>query len=158
MSSSYEQAFGLIDNPFSPKKLLKGVKHGLLMKSIYINPLRLDDDDGLMQLYVGNAGPFDLRFKEFRTKLNGEGYYHNAASDQSPVGINSFIFFVHGPIGTGKSTLINLMIRWLKGCIPPNGTWLPFRAQFNLRATDSQQNSELDKLKDTIEKQAQAGD
>jgi hypothetical protein len=158
MPSSYENAFGLTDNPFSPKIVLPGVKSGLVMKSIYINPLRLDDDDGLMQLYVGDAGPFDLRYQEYSTKLQGEGYVHTNDPGKPLVGINSFIFFIHGPIGTGKSTLMNLMIRWLKLCQPPNGDWLAFKAQFNLRATEAQQMLELERLKDRIEKKAQPGD
>lgn len=157
MPSTYRTAFGLVDNPFGPKKPFKGV-NGFLMKHLEINPLRLDNDEGLMKLYVSDAGPFDLRYNEYCTKLQGENYSHNPAPGDLAVGINSFIFFIHGAVGTGKSTLMNLMIRWLKLCQPPNGAWLPFKAQFNLKATDAQQNSELAKLKDTIEKKAQAGD
>lgn len=158
MPPTYEKSFGLTDNPFSPKKLLPGVKSALMMREIYIKPLRLDDDDGLFQLYVGDAGPFDQVHGAYRTRLEGEGYAEGAAGGQSSVGLNSFIFFIHGPIGTGKTTLMNMMLRSLKRCKPPNGAWAPFRAQFNLMPNESQQNKELDVVKDKIEKGAQAGD
>jgi hypothetical protein len=108
---------------------------------------------------VGDAGPFDELYGAYRTKLDGEGYAEGAAGGQSSsVGLNSFIFFTHGPIGTGKTTLMNLMLRSLKRCEPPNGAWAPFRAHFGLMPTEPEQNRELDVVKDKIERGAQIGD
>lgn len=159
MISTYEKSFCLTDNPFSPKKPLAGVKMPFLMKSIYINPLKLDaddDDNGLYRLYVPDAGPFDDIHQQYLTKLQGENYWESAPGRAPSVGLNSFIFLVRGPIGTGKTTLMNLMIRSLKRCKPPS-EWVPFHAQFKLIPNETEQNKELDNVRDKIEKGAQPG-
>lgn len=158
--STYEKAFCLTDNPFSPKRPLPGITP-VLMKSIYINPLKLDaddDDNGLYKLYVPSAGPFTELHQAYLTKLQAENYWESAPGRKPSVGLNSFIFFVHGPIGTGKTTLMNLMLRSLKRCKPPNGEWVPFRAQFNLIPNETQQNKELDNIRNKIERGVQPTD
>jgi hypothetical protein len=160
MPSTYEKAFCLTDNPFGPKRPLAGVSVPLL-RSIYISPLKLDaddDDNGLYKLYVPDAGPFDDLHTRYLTKLEAENYWAGGPARESSVGINSFISFLHGPIGTGKTTLMNLMIRSLKRCKPANVEWVPFHAQFNLIPNETQQNRELDKVRETIKQRKLDGD
>jgi hypothetical protein len=155
---TYPEAFGLTDNPFSPSRLIEGVTSPFMMKSISINPLRLDADDGLLQLYVGGAGPFDEHYRAYQDKLEANGYVESAAGAQSSIGINSFIFFIHGPIGTGKTTLMNLMLRSLKRCTPPSGAWTRYEADWGFKQPAPTQTLALEAMKEKIEKRSSGDD
>jgi hypothetical protein len=150
MPQTYKKAFGLRDNPFSPKQQFPGVRSQVLMKSIFVNPIRLDDDDGLYPLYVGGAGPFAAHYGEYEEKLAGENYLEDSGDGVPSVGNNTFVFIVRGPKGTGKTTLMNLMLRHLKRCKPPESEWVPFKAQFGNSLSEVDQSKALDDVKNLI--------
>jgi len=107
---NYEPAFGLRDNPFSPRTFA-GVGGGLL-NGIEGEPLPLDEAPALEPLFVPGAGPFQAAIDRFDRFLEIGGY-----RDDDPGGnLDSRSFRIIGPEGSGKSTLANMLVRRLKDC------------------------------------------
>lgn len=111
----FVRPFGLIDNPFAPRRLplLNGtqasVQNRLLLSNLHKQPLRLDKDPALECLFVPEAGEFGRYQRDFQDLLESAGY------DEYPVdATQQFAFLVCGEQGTGKSTLVNNLVRWLR--------------------------------------------
>lgn len=109
---NHKTVFGLRDNPFSPGSI-EGV-NGLALDGISSYPLALDDEPGLLPLFVPSAGPFQEHIDRFDAKLDSGGY----TSNRAPARGSSLVFRVIGPEGSGKSTLTNMLVGRLKGCAP----------------------------------------
>jgi hypothetical protein len=107
---NYEPAFGLRDNPFSPRSFA-GVDSGLL-NDIAGDPLPLDEAPALKPLFVAGAGPFQSSLNRFDQFLEIGGY----RDDEAGGTLASKAFRVIGPEGSGKSTLTNMLVRRLKEC------------------------------------------
>jgi hypothetical protein len=107
----YPRAFGLLDNPFNPQEF-RGIS-GALLDGLFEKPIALDEELGLEPLFVSNAGPFQQHLQVFKSVLTAGGY--QSGVDPKSV-LKSFAFRVIGPKGSGKSTMTNKMIAWLKGC------------------------------------------
>jgi hypothetical protein len=113
---SYSQAFALNDNPFSPTKRLENVPldNAPLMTALVSQPLRIHKERALLELYCREAGPYGQLLQHFKNELNLEGFDDNPPS----VGNFSYIFLIRGPQGTGKTSLANVMIDYVKRCTP----------------------------------------
>jgi hypothetical protein len=113
----FEKAFALTDNPFGPTKraLINATQRGA-MRELYQSPLRVHVEPALMKLYCPQAGPFAEQEQRFKQKMESRGYT-NSPPDR---GNDPFCFFIRGGKGTGKSTLANVMRRWLLDCRPEN--------------------------------------
>ncbi len=107
----YPAAFGLLDNPFNPQEF-DGVS-GTMLDGLFEIPLAIDEEPRLEPLFVAAAGPFQRHVDTFKNTLRAEGY----RSGENPSRTHkSFVFRVFGPKGSGKSTMTNKMVGWLKGC------------------------------------------
>jgi len=109
--SDYESAFGLIDNPFCPNTF--GAVGERALDDISCDPLLLDSEPGLMELFVPEAGPFGERIERFEAMLKTRGYMPAAPPRRK----KSMAFRVIGPEGSGKSTLANLLVGRLRDCL-----------------------------------------
>lgn len=110
-----EAVFGLRDNPFNPQVFEKVRDRAL--DQLWSVALKLDEEPSLLPLFVADAGPFRARLEDFVGRLQASGY----TSGQKPaLGHKSFVFRVVGPQGSGKSTLTNRLVGWLKTCAPGN--------------------------------------
>jgi energy-coupling factor transporter ATP-binding protein EcfA2 len=109
--SDYAAAFGLRDNPFSPNAF--GEVDDRVLDDISSDPLRLDDEPGLLPLFVPGAGPFQSRLDLFEGLLQAKGYAPADSSRRK----KSMTFRVIGPEGSGKSTLTNRLVGRLRDCV-----------------------------------------
>ena len=112
MPPSYIQAFALEDNPFAPTRPLPKVGNAAVMTNLDRKPLPIDVEPELKQLYCADAGPFCEHLKTFEETIEESGYDPSTGAR----GMNSFVFLIQGPQGTGKSTLANLLVHTLKQC------------------------------------------
>jgi hypothetical protein len=119
MNYNYDKAFALRDNPFRPRKALKGVKNISAMKDLDSLPLRVHKEPKLLALYCKKAGPFKSLLDQFKERIEQDGYCAKPPS----IGINPIIFLIEGPQGTGKTTLANAMIYRIQKCSPNNIKW-----------------------------------
>jgi hypothetical protein len=139
----YEPAFGLRDNPFSPRSFA-GVDGGLL-NDIAGDPLPLDEAPALEPLFVPGAGPFEAAIEQFDQFLEIGGY-----RDEDIRGsLASKAFRVIGPEGSGKSTLTNMLVRRLKDCGHEGLTLIRASAEENrlgesIEAVEKKARHELD--------------
>lgn len=123
----FARPYGLTDNPFAPRRLppLNGaqpsVQNKFLLSNLHKQPLRLDKDPALDCLYVPEAGEFGRYQQEFQDMLELAGYGEDPVET-----VQQFAFLVCGEQGTGKSTLVNWLVRWLKQCRIP-GEWHEWR-------------------------------
>jgi hypothetical protein len=123
----FARPFGLTDNPFAPMRipLLSGtqasVQNRLLLSNLHKQPLRLDKDSALEYLFVPEAGKFGRYQREFQDMLESADYDQNPA-----VTTRQFAFLVCGEQGTGKSTLVNALVPWLRKCRVQDG-WNEYR-------------------------------
>ncbi len=113
---TYEEVFGIRDNPFCPNKPYEGVSPFLMAKLSSL-PLQIHKAPRLKDLFSEDAGPFRDAIQDFQSLLQGYGY------DPPGVGTESFVFLIRGPQGTGKTTLALWMVDWLASCLPPPGRW-----------------------------------
>jgi hypothetical protein len=113
----FARPFGLTDNPFAPMRLphLNGIRpsvqNRLLLSNLHKQPLRLDKDSALDCLFVPEAGKFGRYQQEFQDMLELAGYGEDPVETAQ-----QFAFLVCGEQGTGKSTLVNMLVRWLRQC------------------------------------------
>ncbi|HWW86022.1 MAG TPA: hypothetical protein VNZ26_20640 [Vicinamibacterales bacterium] len=119
MPSEFSKAFALSDNPFSPVRKLAGLVRLAAQDGLERRPLMLNAESALIPLFSENAGPFGKHLQTFRRRLKQHGYSDNPPS----VGVQSHVFTIYGIEGTGKTTLAQAMIRWLKRCKPDAGNW-----------------------------------
>jgi hypothetical protein len=123
----FARPFGLTDNPFAPMRLplLNGtqptVQNKLLLSNLHKLPLRLDKDWALDCLFVPEAGKFGKYQQEFQNMLELAGYGEDPVET-----VRQFAFLVRGEQGTGKSTLVNMLVHWLRQCRVP-GEWYECR-------------------------------
>ena len=118
MAFDYEKAFGLVDNPFSPIQPL-GLNNIGAQNELEVKPLLINSEPMLQRLFSENAGPFGTYLNNFKQFLRQRGY-----RDTPPqAGINSYVFSIFGYEGTGKTTLAQVIISWLKLCKPKTGNW-----------------------------------
>lgn len=108
--ADYKSLFGLSDNPFNPRSF--GEVDPRLLDRIWVVPLQLDRDLRLSPLFVTGAGPFQKAVNLFEEKLRSGGY----SADPRALGSKSLVFRIVGPEGSGKSTLVNLLVGRLKQC------------------------------------------
>lgn len=153
MAYDYEKAFALRDDPFKPKQLLSGLTNPPLQDSLEIRPLLINSDIALEFLYSRHAGRFKHYEEVFQDYARGEGYRDD--TDPTRVGANSALVSLYGYEGTGKTTLAQAMIRWLRKCEPPTGLgqWYiedSWSSRFFASAED--QKVELGKLQDKVSK------
>ncbi len=106
----FAEAFGLNDDPFSPTAMSE-VQDKSLLTDLHKRPLRLDRDTGLERLFISDAGPFDVHLRTF-SKLLVIGGYRRVPVQAT----RSYVFLVSGEQGTGKSTLVYALVRWLSEC------------------------------------------
>lgn len=116
MPEIFERAFGLRDNPFDPLEFAGVASH--LLDDLSTRALQVDDAPELMPLFIPTAGPFEAALGTFAEMLTLAGY---SSGDDPKLGAKSFLFRIIGPQGSGKSTLTNVMIDWLRRCLPERG-------------------------------------
>jgi adenylate kinase family enzyme len=121
MADDYEKAFALLDNPFEPLGDIEGVGNQLYQSDLASRPLLLNREPALERLYSSDAGPFGTYLKNFQAFARKSGY--RDAPPPPKAGKKSFIFSIYGNEGTGKTTLAQAIINWLKKCKPKNGQW-----------------------------------
>ncbi|MGD0239105.1 MAG: ATP-binding protein [Streptosporangiaceae bacterium] len=114
----FVRPFGLTDNPFGPIRLpllpdgtRPALKKRVHLSNLYKYPLRLDKEPALEHLLVPESGNFSIYQQEFQDLLEVAGY------GEKPVETTEqFAFLISGEQGTGKSTLVNMFVRWLQQC------------------------------------------
>ena len=110
---------GLLDNPFEPTEF-RGVENVTLLQDLVTAPLQVHVEPNLKPLYCLDLGPFSGHLRKFQNDLRLKGYRQQPPQS----GRLSFVFTICGPKGSGKSSLANMMIDWLKGCLSPGeGPW-----------------------------------
>lgn len=115
MPLTYQNAFALADNPFYPRrKALLGVEDPIVMQTVVSRPLRVHEDAALLKLYSEEAGPFKESVEQFLNTISEFGYDPN----DDELGSEPFIFLIKGSIGSGKTTLANVMVYHLKKANP----------------------------------------
>jgi replication-associated recombination protein RarA len=156
MPVSYENAFALRDNPFGPTRLLEGITKPSVMQSLESLPLRSHLEPKLLALYCGQAGPFDQHLSFFQHLIATAGY--NA--DPPSAGLKSLIFLIKGYQGTGKTTIANAMVHWLKKCKPVgSGEWHVFDPwPLKEFSSSREQIAEIDVLQNKIDQETSTGD
>jgi hypothetical protein len=127
---TYEQAFGLRDNPFCPVKPLLGMTKPNLISNLSAEPLRVHEEPLLMTLHYEGLGRQSLvQFKEMASEA---GYAPPA------IGTQSFLSIILGPQGTGKTTLANVLVHHLKQCTPgAPGVWRVYEPWANKQPDQS---------------------
>src|SRR5258706_8974467 len=143
---------GLSDNPFDPAKDLPGVADVTLLQDLVTAPLQVHVEPNLKPLYCADLGPFGLHLENFRNELKLKGY----AQEPPTSGKLSFIITIRGPKGSGKSSLANMMVDWLKGCIEPNENGWDVEERFrdDPRTNVEEQKVDIRDLQEAIEKKA----
>jgi len=140
MAYDYEKAFALTDNPFSPIQPLPGLNMLAVQNALDSNPLLIETEPALEKLFSPNAGPFGTYLENFKRFARREGYH-----DAPPrAGIKSHIVSIWGYEGTGKSTLAQVFIKWLKTCTPRTGKWFIHEEWSRLKLTEVQR--QLDRI------------
>jgi hypothetical protein len=142
---------GLSDNPFDPARELPEVEDYLL-QDLVTQPLQVHIAPALKALYCPNLGKFADHLADFKNELRLKGY----AQDPPSASRSSFIFAIRGPKGSGKTTLANMMIDWLKGCHRENETWnIEELFRDEPLSNPQEQMSAIKKLEEDIEKKAE---
>jgi hypothetical protein len=115
MSLSYQDAFSLADNPFYPRrKTLLGVEDPVVMQTLVSRPLRVHEEKALLKLYSEEAGPFKESVERFLNTISEFGYN----PEDADLGSEPFIILIKGSIGSGKTTLANVMVYHLRKANP----------------------------------------
>lgn len=146
---TFEKAFALLENPFQPRDTdFLGVNNRLMMQNLSQGPLKVHRESGLMKLYVPQAGRFEEHLQKFEGWIEDAGYTANPPD----LGLDSFISFVHGSAGTGKTSLTNVMMYKLQERKPqgkPDWCFFePWGAGEDL--PPDQQTSKLTELEESI--------
>lgn len=152
------KAFGLTDHPFSPNRPIPGMTKPKLLDNLVAGPLRIWQDESLLKLYCPDAGPFASQFRDFTTLLSLKGYTEKPTS----VGYQSLAFFVGGPDGTGKTSLVNRMVSHLRKCRQTDAgnywDWKVFDTWSNRPFNAENQVTALSALRDEINGQTKEND
>jgi hypothetical protein len=119
MAYDYGKVFALRDNPFSPYEPFEGLTRINLHRDLPNNPLLINLEPTLECMYSSEAGPFGTFLENFKNFAR----QHNYRDKPPRVGNSSFIFSIYGFEGTGKTTLAQVIINWLKKCKPRTGEW-----------------------------------
>ncbi len=115
MPLSYQDAFSLADNPFYPRRqALLGVQDPVVMQTLVSRPLRVHEEKALLALYSEDAGPFKEHVERFLSTISQFGY----DPKKEELCSEPFIFLIKGSIGSGKTTLANVMVYHLKRANP----------------------------------------
>jgi hypothetical protein len=146
MPLSYQDAFSLADNPFYPRrKALLGVEDPVVMQTLVSRPLRIHEDRALIKLYVEEAGPFKENVEQFLNTISEFGY----APKDAELGSEPFIFLIKGSIGSGKTTLANVMVYHLKKANPTGDRLVIFdpwaETRFNIHTEQETAINDLEK-------------
>jgi GTPase SAR1 family protein len=103
------KAFALTEFPFDPVDI-PGIDNPLLIPdSLMKEPLPIHKEEKLMRLYCSEIATFADNEAKFMRLMRMGGY----SFERPRVGRRQYIFFVRGSVGTGKSTLVNVMRHWL---------------------------------------------
>jgi hypothetical protein len=103
----------------SPIQPLTGLNNIGAQNDLETKPLLINSEPALQRLFSDSAGPFGTHLTAFKTLARQRGYH-----DRPPqVGVKSHIFSIYGYEGTGKTTLVQAIISWLKTCKPKTGDW-----------------------------------
>lgn len=151
-----KNAFALRDNPFRPvrlPKVLSDLKQDDLglCQSLETMPLRLDMAPALLKLFCPFQR-FEKYLKEFEKTIEQQGGYY-----QGDPGTQSLLFLIHGPQGSGKTTLSAAMIGRAKQYMSNGTRWHGFEPNSQSKTT-SEQIKELTELEERIRKDTQAWD
>jgi hypothetical protein len=155
MPLSYQDAFSLADNPFYPRRAkLLGVQDPIVMQTLVSRPLRVHEEASLLKLYSEEAGPFKEHVVKFLSTVSGFGY----DPDNADLGSEPFIFLIKGSIGSGKTTLANVMVHHLKRANPKGDLLVVFdpwaEERFDIH---TKQEAEIEKLEKRILDQLSKG-
>ncbi len=138
----YLPAFGLLDNPFAPRRV-EGVDPRLT-DNLVSRPLQIDKSELLRPLYVADAGPFRDHEVDFTSRVREAGYLDEDFAQ-------SLAFLITGPEGTGKLTLTNVLLRIALGDNGP-GRHEPLRFR---KSHDT--DALLTSIKDRVQSEGQPG-
>lgn len=149
MAYDYAKAFALLDNPFNPLARLPGLGKKKWQNDLASNPLMINIEPALERLYIPDAGPFGTYLKNFQAFARQSGYRDNPPQ----VGNSSFIFSIYGNEGTGKTTLSQVLISWLRQCKPEDGDWNVFDDWCLPKVLDpAKQGQRINELQERISK------
>lgn len=154
MRSTYKRAFALSDNPFGPRKKLPGVLNSAVSAELETNPLRVHEEPSLLNLFAPNAGKFKEHIDDFLYSIEEEGYDRDAKT----LGLGSSVVLICGHHGTGKTTLTNVLIHYLKECDSRDNSWKIFEATAVIDGDSHKRLEEIENLKEKITQETQEGD
>jgi hypothetical protein len=123
-ASDWRRAFGFAidDNPFDPSKPINGMASAELMVDLSARALPIHREPRLAPLFCHDVGNFARDLDTFRFRASAAGYNPEPLS----AGTRSFLTFIGGPKGSGKTTLANVMVEWLSRCTPDGVRWHTF--------------------------------
>jgi hypothetical protein len=118
-------------------------------------PLELYREPKLRDLYVPDAGPFATCLGVFKRKFIEAGFEAGQSAGTKPR-----ICLITGPAGSGKTTLVNDMIAWLKSCPLDEGSswWISPENAPPLAYGPAQQLDLLKQLRAEVDSRAGAND
>jgi GTPase SAR1 family protein len=126
--------------------------------SLMKEPLPIHKEKQLMGLYCSEVAKFAENEAKFMRLMRMGGY----SFERPRAGKRQFIFFVRGSIGTGKSTLVNVMRHWLDEMKkPPNAPEWHFFEAWDIgddTLTSEDQTKKLRDLEQQIGEETKEGD
>jgi hypothetical protein len=149
--TDWRKAFGFDDNPFNPSQPLGGMASAEWMVDLAVEPLPIHREPKLSPLFCDRAGDFERALKSFDHRLGVAGYRPGGAPGGPTAGRQSFLIFIAGPKGTGKTTLANVMVERVFRCRPAGVAWRYYDAYTaNPPETAREQREGLEALKKAV--------
>lgn len=153
---SIKNAFALRDNPFRPVKLRTVLTELTqndmgLCQSLESKPLRIDRVSVLRHLFCPFQR-FEGYLKDFEKTIEQQGGYALGES-----GEQSLLFLIHGPAGSGKTTLTAAMLDRAKQYMSKENRWHGFELSSQSK-TVNEQITALTNLEQHIRKETKAWD
>ncbi|MBC8029115.1 MAG: hypothetical protein H7Z16_03310 [Pyrinomonadaceae bacterium] len=154
MAYDYRKAFALKDNPFSPLQPLDGLLDVTAQNDLANNPLLINLEPVLETMFSPDAGAFGTFMGNFQSFARMKGYREKPPG----TGLSSFAFSIYGNEGTGKTSMAQYLISWLKQCKPKTGEWHIFDEWSLERMADPlKQIERINEVQSKIEKEISRG-
>lgn len=156
MAFDYDKAFALRDNPFNPRDDIEGATNETLTWDLANKPLLVRLEPALERLYSPDAGPFGTYLENFQRFARRNGYRDKPLPPKA--GKIPFLCSIFGIEGTGKTTLSQVMVSWLKNCTPKRGPWKVYDEwSFEKNPDPARQIERIDAIQQKVQSEVSVG-